>query len=93
VSETSRREFLKDAALVGAAITSSSLTERNLFAAQARTPGTPAPAPLPAVTLSWLGSEPPLVSAGVSWGVPWPQGAVRPGANFSLSAENVSLPV
>jgi hypothetical protein len=31
--------------------------------------------------------------AGVSWGVPWPQGVVRRGSAFSLSAQGTELPV
>ena len=88
LSETTRREFLKDAALAGAAIT---LNEGNLLAAaQARGIGTAA---AERITLSWLGEQPPLVSTGVSWGVPWPQGEVRRGATFSLSAQGKDLPV
>jgi hypothetical protein len=36
-----------------------------------------------AVTLQWL-DGPPQTAVGVSWGVPWPKGQVKPGANFSL---------
>jgi hypothetical protein len=91
VVQTTRREFLKDAALAGAAMTTSKLAEGNLLAAaQARRPATAAPQ---RVALSWLTAEPPLVSGGVSWGVPWPQGAVARGAGFSLSADGKDLPV
>src|SRR5436305_2893255 len=34
------------------------------------------------VSLSWLGGAPPLMDAGVSWGVPWPRGTVRKGQTF-----------
>jgi hypothetical protein len=32
-----------------------------------------------AVTAGWLGGSPPPVESGVSWGIPWPRGAVRKG--------------
>ena len=35
-----------------------------------------APAP---VELGWLGGEAPAAPTGVSWGVPWPKGAVKIG--------------
>jgi YetA-like protein len=94
LSETTRREFLKDAALVGAAIGTGTLAEGDLLAAsaQARTTGAAAAAPQ-TVRFSWLGGEPPLVATGVSWGVPWPQGAVARGAAFNLSAKGKDLPV
>jgi hypothetical protein len=31
-------------------------------------------------SLSWLGGDPPATSIGVSWGVPWPRGAVTNGS-------------
>ena len=96
MSETTRREFLKEAALAGAAITTCPLAEGNLLAAAAQTrgpsPGSVAVAP-ETVSLSWLGDQPPLVSAGVSWGVPWPQGAVGRGTSFRLSAPGKELPL
>jgi len=91
VVQTTRREFLKDAALAGAAMTTSTIAEGNLLAAAAQA-RRPAVAPQ-RIALSWLGAEPPLVSGGVSWGVPWPQGAVARDASFSLSAEGKELPV
>jgi YetA-like protein len=96
LSETTRREFLKDAALAGAAITACTLAEDNLLAAAAQTrepdlvPGATSPG---TVTLSWLGEQPPLVSAGVSWGMPWPQGVVRRDSRFHLSAPGKELPL
>jgi PcRGLX-like protein central beta sandwich domain/PcRGLX-like protein C-terminal alpha/alpha toroid domain/PcRGLX-like N-terminal RIFT barrel domain len=38
------------------------------------------------VTLDWLGGTPPAVPAGVSWGVPWPKGALAPGQALVLKA-------
>jgi hypothetical protein len=36
------------------------------------------------VALGWLGGSAPATATGVSWGVPWPRGAVRPGQAFTL---------
>lgn len=36
------------------------------------------------VAVDWLGGEPPAAATGVSWGVPWPRGAVKPGEGFTL---------
>jgi hypothetical protein len=99
MSKTTRREFLKDTALVGTAITTCALAEGNLFAtglaAQKPVSGAVAGSSgsSPAVMLSWLGGDPPPVPAGVSWGVPWPQGAIGRGSSFNLSASGKDLPV
>jgi hypothetical protein len=43
--------------------------------------------------LNWLGEAPPLAS-GISWGVPWPRGAVRKERSFRLTASSgESLPL
>jgi hypothetical protein len=94
VSPTSRREFLRDAAIAGAAISTRTFTEGNLLAAAI--PGQTGASPLSAphaVSLSWVGEEPPAVSTGVSWGVPWPQGAVARSASFSLNGQGGGLPL
>ena len=92
--ETNRREFLKDAALFGAAVGTGALAEGNLLAATAQTRNTEAVAAVPqTVALSWLDREAPLVGSGVSWGVPWPQGAVQAGSTFSMTAQGKRLPV
>jgi hypothetical protein len=100
VTEKTRREFLKDATLLGAGITGSALAPDNLLAAERlppRAPASPAvdaPASAPGnVTLSWVGENPPVASAGVSWGVPWKQGAIQRGAAFSLSSQGGDLPL
>ena len=50
-----------------------------------------APAP---VELRWLGEAPPPLSSGVSWGVPWPRGAVARDQNFRLLAgDGTALPL
>ena len=95
MNQTSRREFLKDAALTGVAISAGTLTERSLFAAAAPAQG-PAPASRSAarsVELSLLSKEPSVLPTGVSWGVPWEQGAVARGASFNLNAGGGSLPL
>jgi hypothetical protein len=51
-------------------------------------------APNEAVTAGWLGGSPPAMESGVSWGVPWPRGAVRKGQSFSLTtADGKALPL
>ena len=37
------------------------------------------------VTLNWLGGTPPAAPAAVSWGVPWPKGAVQPTTKMRLA--------
>jgi len=46
------------------------------------------------VSVKWLDGTAPSVSTGVSWGVPWPRGAIQEGQSFSLkTADGESLPV
>ena len=46
------------------------------------------------VQLSWLGNTPAPTATGVSWGVPWPQGAVPKQQVFSLAtADGKALPL
>ena len=71
-------------------MTTSTLAEGKLLAAAA---GSQTGRRRAKVALTWLGAEPPLLSGGVSWGVPWPQRAVAHGAGFSLSADGKDLPV
>src|SRR5580658_2443101 len=52
----------------------------------------PPPAPLPPVSfdiyrgieLHWLDNTPPTMERGVSWGVPWPQGAGQRTSTFAM---------
>ena len=37
------------------------------------------------VTLHWLGGTAPAAPVGVSWGVPWPKGAVQPATPMRLT--------
>jgi hypothetical protein len=95
VSDTSRREFLKGAALAGAAMGGPGMASGHLLAAAglgAGQAGSPLPPPAP-VRLGWLGNEVPRVAGGVSWGVPWAKGAVRAGSTFSLSGGAGPLPL
>ena len=69
MNQTTRREFLKDAALAGAAITTcTSLAQANLLAAAipAQGPVSPAAAGPRTVALSWLGEKPPAMASGAS---------------------------
>ena len=90
MSSTTRREFLRDAALIGAGITTCDLAEQNLLAASVPAQQSTTP---PSVSLSWLGEKPPTTSTGVSWGVPWPQRTVSRNAAFTLTAGGVTLPL
>jgi len=46
------------------------------------------------IELSWLGDEAPALSAGVSWGVPLPEGKIDPSSQYSLKNEQgKALPV
>lgn len=40
--------------------------------------------PAPTVRLGWLGGTPPAMSGGVTWGTPWPPGALSAGTGFGL---------
>jgi hypothetical protein len=64
-----------------------------LFAAPLLAASIAAAAPQP-VQLHWLNQPAPDVSTGVSWGVPWPQGAVPRETSFTLTdAAGKALPV
>jgi hypothetical protein len=95
VNQTTRREFLKDAALAGAAVSTGTLSERSLFAAALPAQGAPSAVPSSArpLELSLLGKEPSSMPVGISWGVPWAQGTVRPNTDFSLTASGAALPL
>ncbi len=46
------------------------------------------------IKLSWLGGKPPALSTGVSWGVPLPEGKIKPSTGFSLkNAAGQNMPV
>ena len=88
MNQTTRREFLKEAALAGAAISTSAPHSLLATSALPESPTIPRN-----VALSLLGNQPPAMPTGISWGVPFPQGAVRPNVSFSLSAQSGSLPL
>lgn len=92
--EKTRRDFLRDAALAGAGITSTNF-EGKLFAdvVPAQEQGSSPHAAPGTVALSWLGEKPPISATGVSWGVPWPQGAVAKDVRFGLSVGGKNLPL
>jgi PcRGLX-like protein C-terminal alpha/alpha toroid domain/PcRGLX-like protein central beta sandwich domain/PcRGLX-like N-terminal RIFT barrel domain len=92
--EKTRREFLRDAALAGAGITSTSF-ESKLFAdaAPAEETGSSQVASPQKVALSWLGEKLPNAPTGVSWGVPWVRGAVSKDVQFQLSGGGKNLPL
>ena len=83
MGRSTRREFLKDAALAGVAVSGYSMMEGSMFGAAAQAPQ-PATTPS-AVSLKWLGEKPPNFATGVSFGVPWPQSAVKAGSEFRVS--------
>ena len=39
------------------------------------------------VALDWLGGTPPATGANVTWGVPWPKGAVPAGTAMRLKSK------
>jgi hypothetical protein len=49
--------------------------------------------PANSVALHWLDGAAPPLSTGVSWGVPFPRGAVSKAQNFALTAGGNSLPL
>ena len=47
-----------------------------------------------AAPVHWLDGDPPTVSPGTTWGVPWPRGKHPAGTTFSLtSTEGTAIPV
>jgi hypothetical protein len=54
----------------------------------------PAAAASEPVVLNWLAGSAPAIATGVSWGVPWARGSVRPDQAFRLAtADGRSLPL
>jgi len=51
-------------------------------------------APTDPVILNWLDGAPPPAAGGVSWGVPWPKGAIPKNQTFTLTTgDNKTLPL
>ena len=78
------------------------ISRRNLIRAAAAAPASQAvagraaaaPGQAAPVSLAWLGGKAPATPAGVSWGVPWPRGAVRKEQSFRLTtAQGQTLPL
>ena len=92
-----RRHFIKTSTLAAGA----GLTGPGLFRALAS--GTPSGSdntialgpfkPVEDVSLSLLDGKALAIDSGISFGVPWPQGAVGRNSTFRLSAEGKQLPV
>ena len=72
-----RRDFVKNAALVTAALQLPSLLRSADATAPAAGPGD-------AVDLHWLEGQVPAVTNGATWGVPWPRGRLAKDAAFAL---------
>jgi hypothetical protein len=87
-----------DAALAGAAISTSTLAPGSLFAAVGQSNlnensiDDSSIAIRNGIHLSWLGEKPPALATGVSWGVPWPQGAVKPNLQY-FTLDDRTLPL
>ncbi len=78
-----RRNFLRTAAVTGLGVAAGRAAE-----AQASAAARPGP-----VAVDWLGGAPPPITAGTSWGVPWPRGAFRKDQAFTLTgADGKALP-
>jgi hypothetical protein len=78
--QKSRRKFLRDATLGGMAVglrglAPNTLTAQNTGPTKAR----PVSGGAEEVRLSWLDGTPPTTTVGVTWGVPWPRGAMPQG--------------
>ena len=79
-----RRTFLSSTA-AGLALAAAEPADSEQAAA-AEQPGT--------VSVHWLDGAPPLAETGLSWGVPWPRGAVRKDQTFTLTAaDGKALPL
>ena len=69
-----RRTFLS------ASVTGLQLAARRVADAQSAAAAESGP-----VAVGWLGGGAPLVDSGISWGVPWPRGAMRKDQAFALT--------
>jgi len=85
VSDLSRRDFIRSAALAGTAAPA-----LNGNAALAAAP----PRPDNDAEIVWLDNSPPPAHEGQCWGVPWPRGTVPARAAFrALTGEGKSVPL
>lgn len=84
----SRRGFIKQAALAGTV-----LGAGGIVPASAQT-ATPSVAAIDNARIVWLDGAAPASHEGITWGVPWPRGAMARDTRFSLTGEgNKGLPV
>ena len=91
----SRRDFLREATLAGAAISLYGLGGSPLLAADDSAPAAPLTGgkAVPVGALTWLDQSPPLIPVGVSWGVPWARGTVPKGTEFTVrGADGQDIP-
>ena len=91
-----RRNFIKTSTLAaGAGMTAPGLLQVLAIETAAEDHNNPpGPAqPIDDVSLNLLDGKPLPLESGVSFGVPWPRGAVRRASTFSLSAQGNHLPV
>jgi hypothetical protein len=79
-----RRTFLSTSAVTGLGLAAQSVASAQNSSASQTGP----------VSLGWLGSAAPLTESGISWGVPWPRGAMRRDQSFTLTgADGKALPL
>ena len=73
-----RRHFLRNGAILGLSLP--------FLARKAFSSTTPAEESITTAgaPLQWLGQQPPDSVAGITWGIPWPQGAFPPDSTFIL---------
>ncbi len=91
----SRRTFIKTSTLAAGAGLTIVPWIRSFAAGEGSVPDSAATS-LPAsadVTLNLLDGKALDLDTGVSFGVPWPQGALKKGSSFSLAAQGKRLPV
>lgn len=90
----SRRDFMKQSALVAAALRLPAMLDAAVPVGGGVVPKEPAVDPTKGAELHWIDGAVPKVSPGTTWGVPWPRGAHRTGTSFALNtAAGEAVPV
>ena len=94
VSGTTRRDFLKRAALVGTSVGLYAPVDGTLMRsfAAAQTADHAGSDLGRTVQVSWLGGQAPLVSSGVSWGVPWPRRTMPRNQPLTVTSGGATIP-
>ncbi len=93
-SPVSRRNFIKTSTLAAGAGLTIVPWVRSFAAGDGPAANNlSAPAPVSDVSLNLLDGKALVLDSGISFGVPWPQGALKKGSSFSLSAQGKRLPV